>query len=111
MARRSRLHDDSYEFYGDDAERREAPTSGGRFSDKFSDAEWEDMGRLADQLDAYRATELARLRGDYRPPSAPMLGSKFCPQCKGKKALSDECDCPVCDGTGFKELITLEDVA
>lgn len=77
----------------------------------FTDEAWEQLGREADELEAYREAEKVRLRGNYRPPPIALSGSKFCPQCRGRSKLSDGCDCPACDGTGFKELITLEDAA
>ena len=56
----------------------------------------------------------------FRQDLGALPGSKICRECKGRGNFDgydddfeeyQKTDCPACDGTGFKELITLEDYA
>ncbi len=73
------------------------------------DAEYDFIQRLKDR----NAAEYLHVNGapQHRYRGRPLHGSKWCPQCKGTSKLSDGYACPVCEGTGFKELITSEDYA
>ncbi len=80
-------------------------------SEIFNDVYWADLGRQADEIEAYREKEKARLNAGYSEP-APFIGTKRCSFCRSSNGMLDsDTECPACDGTGFKELITLEDYA
>lgn len=84
------------------------------------DSCWKAMSLWLDEIEVIREAEKARLNAMYREPATPLPGSKPCSFCKASGSFDgydddfeeyQKTDCPACDGTGFKELITLEDYA